>query len=229
MVCGDLWASTGGGQPAWSWRANAIRGSVVNLSPCQVAAVTTARLRESACWGWVMVVFDPSFWSPGARSYSVLCAACWLRRWFFYIFFGYAFPDRWRLGGGRLLRRLRMSPDRQSCPSQPAVTDKLVAFSTCSFPPKRKWAERWEHAPKADRFFSSVTQLQSFKYRPNPQLGHHFITWDGRQPLLAERVRWLHFTPHNGRWQPSQPPSLPRPRHQPSHHPWCERKREGKK
>lgn len=156
-----------------------------------------------------MVVFDPSFWSPGARSYSVLCAACWLRRWFFYIFFGYAFPDRWRLGGGRLLRRLRVSPDRQSCPSQPAVTDKSVAFSTCSFPSKRKWAERWEHAPKADRFFSSVTQLQSFKYRPNPQLGHHFITWDGRQPLLAERVRWLHFTPHNGRWQPSQPPSLP--------------------
>lgn len=38
------------------------------------------------------MVFDPSFWSPGARSYSFLCAACGLQWWFFFVFFGYAFP-----------------------------------------------------------------------------------------------------------------------------------------
>lgn len=38
------------------------------------------------------MVFNPSFWSPGARSYSFLCAACGLQWWFSFVFFGYAFP-----------------------------------------------------------------------------------------------------------------------------------------
>lgn len=143
MVCGDLWASTGEGTSFVLARQRDLGfGCQLVKSP---AAVTTARLRDptngeaAADWRggvrplflvtWCWFVFLPL---RGLLA-PVVCGFC--------LFLGMLFPPI-QLGLDlRSSERLRMSPDLQTaraCPSQLEASDKLVAFSVCSFPSKRK-------------------------------------------------------------------------------------------